>query len=309
MVFQRIKESESPTAFQAPSFWNWIKAQFGIFLLWFAWVFALINQASRVAAESWLPEPGLDSVFQTLRSLLNYSMLDQPSQVQMIWILYALVFCLAVLHFRKNISRFVFLAVLFIIPCLGVLVMNFHQPFFIDRSLIWTAIPLFLMLAAGIAQFRFHLLVILVLGIIGTYNLFTAGDNYRHIQKEDWSSAAGFVAKFAEEEDLVLFNAPWVQIPFDYYFKPFEEQYLIQVEKHGVPAEMFESSLLEPKMTAGEIPKIISLLSGHNRVWLVYSQEWNTDPMGLIPQTLASQMELIGKRDFYGGEVQLYGFP
>jgi hypothetical protein len=62
-------------------------------------------------------------------------------------------------------------------------------------------------------------------------------------------------------------------------------------------------------MTAGEIPKLISLLSGHNQVWLVYSQEWNTDPTGLIPQTLALQMQLIGKRDFYGGEVQLYGVP
>jgi hypothetical protein len=50
-------------------------------------------------------------------------------------------------------------------------------------------------------------------------------------------------------------------------------------------------------------------LRGHDRVWLVYSHDSYTDPTGLIPQTLASQMKLIRERDFYGGKVQLYGNP
>ena len=37
---------------------------------------------------------------------------------------------------------------------------------------------------------------------------------------------------------------------------------------------------------------------------LVYSHDSYTDPMGLIPQTLASKMELIRQRDFYGGQIQ-----
>ena len=62
-------------------------------------------------------------------------------------------------------------------------------------------------------------------------------------------------------------------------------------------------------MTVSDIPKLISLVSGQNRVWLVYSHDSYTDPMGLIPETLASQMKLIWTRDFYGGRVQLYGTP
>jgi hypothetical protein len=50
-------------------------------------------------------------------------------------------------------------------------------------------------------------------------------------------------------------------------------------------------------------------LAGHDRVWLVYSHAQYTDPLGLIPQTLAAQMELIRERDFYGGQVQLYKNP
>ncbi len=62
-------------------------------------------------------------------------------------------------------------------------------------------------------------------------------------------------------------------------------------------------------MTADDIPGLISSLRGHNRIWLVYSHDSYTDPMGLIPQTLASQMQLTRTRDFYGGQVQLYVNP
>jgi hypothetical protein len=309
MLFRRIKKSGYLPAFQAPSFWNWVKAQIGIFLLWSPWVFAFIHQASRVYQEFWLPKPSWDTVIQALRSFLNDSTLGQPIQVQVIWILYALVLCLGLLHYRKEISRFLFLAALFAIPFLGELIVSIRQPIFYDRTLIWTTIPLFLVLAAGIAQLRFRLLIIVVVLILGTNNLFSVGDYYRFMQKEDWSTAAGYVAKFAQKDDLVLFNATWVQIPFDYYFRTYEDQYSIQVEKHGVPVDMFDRGILEPKMTDSDIPRLISLLSGRKRVWLVYSHNGYTDPMGLIPQTLASRMKLIRQRDFYGGQVQLYEAP
>jgi hypothetical protein len=287
-----------------------VKAQIVIFLLWSPWILAFISQATRVYQEFWIPKPSWDTVIQVLESFLNYSMLYlQSSQVMVMWILYALVLCLGLLHYRKKISQFLFLAALFAVPILGELIVSIRRPIFLDRTLIWTTIPLFLVLAAGIAQLRFRLLIIAMVGILGTYSLFSAGDYYRFYQKEDWSTAAGYVANFAQKDDLVLFNSNFVVIPFDYYFKAYEKQYFIQVEKYGVPEDLFDSGILEPKMTDSDIPKLISLLHGHNRVWLVYSHNSYTDPMGLIPQTLASEMKLIRKRDFYGGQVQLYGNP
>jgi len=309
MLFQRIKKSGSLPAFQAPSFWNWVKAQIGIFLLWSPWIFAFIQQASRGYQEFWIPKPSWNTVIQVLKSFLNDFMPGQASQAKMIWILYALVLCLGLVHCLKKFSRFLFLAALFAIPFLGELIVSIRRPIFIDRTLIWTTIPLFLVLAAGIAQLRFRLFIILVVGILGTNNLFSTGDYYRFTQSEDWSNPAGFVANFVQKDDLILFNATRVQIPFDYYFKSYENQYSLQVEKHGVPVDMFDSGILEPKMTDSDIPRLISLLSGRKRVWLVYGYNWTTDPMGLIPQTLASEMKLIHKRDFYGGQVQLYVVP
>ncbi len=309
MLFQRVKKSGSLPGFHAPSFGNWVKAQIGIFLLWSPWILAFIQQASRVYQEFWLPKPGWDTVTRALRSFLDENMLIQSNEVRAIWSLYALLLCLGLVHFRKKYLRFLFLAVLFAIPFLGELIVSIRRPIFYDRTLIWITIPLFLMLAAGIAQLRFRMFIIVVLGILVTTNLFSAGDYYRFTYKEDWSTAAGYVAYYAEKDDLILFHASWVQIPFDYYFVSYEKQYFLQVNKHGVPVDMFDRGILEPKMTESDTSSLISLISGHNRVWLVYSHDWYTDPMGLVPQTLASKMELVQQRDFYGGQVQLYETP
>jgi hypothetical protein len=244
-----------------------------------------------------------------LKFFLNASAPMPSSQAVVIWGLYVLVLCLGLVHLRKKFSQFLFLTALFAIPFLGELIVSIRRPIFYDRTLIWTTLPLFLVLAAGIAQLRFRFLIICVTGILGTINLFSVGDYYRFYQKEDWSTAAGYVAKFAEKDDLVLFNSNFVEIPFNYYFRTYENLYRIQVEKQGVPLDLFDSGVPEPEMTANDIPGLISLLRGHNRVWLVYSHDSYTDPTGLIPQALASEMELTRQRDFYGGQVQLYESP
>ena len=236
MLFQRIKKSGSLPAFQAPSFWNWVKAQIGIFLLWSPWILAFIQQASRVYQEFWIPKPSWDTVIQTLRSFLSpfSARSSQPGHDDVDPV--ALVLCFGLVHYLKKISLFLFLAALFAVPFLGELIVSIRRPIFLDRTLIWITIPLFLVLAAGIAQLKFRFLMIVVLGILGANYLFSAGDYYRFMQKEDWSTAAGYVANFAQKDDLVLFNSNFVEIPFDYYFKAYEDQYFIQVEKHGVPA-------------------------------------------------------------------------
>lgn len=309
MLFTRLNTSGSPPAFQAPSFWSWVKAQIGILLLWSPWLSVFIHQVGGVYHEFWLPKPGWDTVTRALKAFLNVSLPGQGSYLGVMWILYVLVLCLGLVHFRKKLSRFLFLAALFAVPFLGELIVSIRRPIFLDRTLIWITIPLLLLLAAGIALLRFRILIIVVVGILATNNLFSASDYYRFTAKEDWGAAAGYVANFAQQDDLVLFNSAFVQIPFDYYFETYEKQYAIRVEKHGLPVDLFDSGIVEPKMTAGDIPRLLSLLAGRQRVWLVYSHNWYTDPTGLIPQTLASQMRLIRQRDFYGGQVQLYGSP
>lgn len=307
MLLQRRNQPSAQSAFHAPSLDNWLKAQIAISLLWSPWIVPFIKQASAVYQHFWIPTPTWQLVIQVLTSFLNPSASVSASLTSAIWALYVLVLCLGVLHFRKRISQFLLLAALFAIPFLAELIVSLWRPIFWGRTLIWTTIPLFLVLAAGVTQLKFRPLMMLVLGSLVALNLFSIADYYRFFQKEDWHTAAGYVANFAEKDDLVLFNSNFVVIPFNYYFKPYETQYSLQIVRQGVPLDLFESGVPEPEMTESDIPALDSLLHEHNRVWLVYSHNSYTDPLGLIPQTLAAQKKLIQQREFYGGDVQLYG--
>lgn len=304
MLYQRLKPARPRPALQPPSIGNWVKAQIVLFVLWSPWLVAFIQQVSRVDQAFWIPQPDWDTVARTLRYLVNNLVPNEASQVMM-GILVA-VLCLGLVYYRKRLSIVFLLAALFAIPFLGELLVSVRRPIFLDRTLIWITIPVFLLLAAGIARLRFSLLMIGVLGVLGANSLFASSDYFRFVQKEDWSTAAGYVARFAEKDDLVLFNSNYVIIPFDYYFKPYEKQYSIQVVKRGVPLDLFESGIPEPRMTTDDIPALRSMLSGHDRVWLVYSHDSYTDPMGIVPRTLAAAMKLAQQREFYGGQVQLY---
>lgn len=309
MLYQRSRKSGAQTAFQAPSFANWIKAQVAILILWSPWIPSFIRQAGTVDRRFWIPAPTWDAVIQVLKSFLNASGPLPATPAMIIWILYLLVIGVGLVYFRRKVSQLLFLVVLFAIPLLGELLVSIQRPIFLGRTLIWITIPLFLVLGAGIAQLKFRFVMIAVAGILGFVNLFSAGDYYRFYQKEDWSTPAGYVARFAEKDDLILFNSNFVEIPFDYYFEPYRQQYSLQVVERGVPQDLFESGVPEPEMTSADVPGLLASLSGHKRVWLVYSHNSYTDPQGLIPQALASQMKLTRTRDFLGGQVQLYETP
>lgn len=307
ILYKRIKKTGPAPALHAPSLVNWVVAQIGILLLWSPWLSAFIRQARGVDQAFWIPKPTWDAVVTTVRVFLNASGPGQVSMLTPLWILYALVLGFGLLHYRKRMSIFILLAALFAVPFLGELIVSLRRPIFSDRTLIWVTIPLFLVIASGIAQMKYPFVVLGVLGIFSTFNLFAVSDYHRFYQKEDWSNPAGYVANFVQEGDLILFNDTMVQIPFDYYFNTWASQYSLQVEKHGVPKDLLDcTTTLEPKMTESDIPGLVSLVSGRKRVWLVYSHDSYTDPKGLVPQTLGSVMELVEKRDYYGVQLHLY---
>jgi len=309
MSFQKVSKSSLQPAFQAPSFANWVKAQVGLFLLWSPWIYFFIKQASVVYQRFWIPDATWDGVVQLLKSFIYPSEGIPVNLAKGIWILFVVVLALGLVNFRKRISQVVFLAVLVAIPIFGELFVGIWRPIFSGRTLIWLTIPLFLLLAAGVAQFRFRILVFFMLGCLVTINFFSTSDYFRFFQNEDWNTAARTVAGKAENDDLVLFNSNFIEIPFNYYIETFETHQYLRLEKRGLPLDLIDDGVLEPVMTAEDVPGLIALLKGRERVFLVYSHESYTDPLGLIPQTLASQMTLSRETEFNGGKVQLYVTP
>jgi mannosyltransferase len=291
---------------------NWLTAQAAVFLLWLPWLPAFLAQSARVYREFWLPAPTWETVIGTVGVfLVDYLPLPLVGACA-VGVLIAGLALSGLLYFRRQPAQIAFLLIIFATPFLGEGLVSLRRPIFYDRTLIWASIPLYLLLTAGISQLEtrffckrsgktwFLVALITLLTLTGL----SLREYYIHFEKEQWDDAAAFVAERVEPDDLILFNTTWAQIPFDYYF---HRLYNYSVAEHGAPVDLFDRGVLEPKMTGSDLPRVRALVRGRGQVWLIYSHSWYTDPQGLIPPLLEEELGLLGRWDFYGLRVALYG--
>jgi hypothetical protein len=288
-----------------PSLKNWLWGQTGVFLLWSPWLAVFIVQATGVYGEFWIPSPTIETVINTLKNFLSWSLPHRNSWSEIIWVFYALVILLGVIYYRGRKAHIVLLLTLFLAPPVGELLVSIQRPIFYDRTLIWTTLPLFLIIASGILQLHFRTYIMIACIFITTVNGLSLQDYYTSFQKEQWNVAAKYVAEKVKNEDLLIFNATWVQIPFDFYFRYYNRG----VEERGAPVDLFDRGILEPKMTESDLPRLRSLIRDRERVWLIYSHNWYTDPFNIIPTALGQELKHLETKKFYGLEVRLYGVP
>lgn len=289
------------TGFALPPFKHWLLAQAGVLALWGLWLPAFVVQARSVYAEFWLPSPTWGKVGETLKNFLSAFLPDDLGVGHLIWLVYTAVFGLGAYHLRRRTGVSALLLGLFLIPFAGELLISLKRPIFYDRTLIWITIPLYLLLAAGLVSIRSGWRAALAVLFI-SLNIFSLQRYYVHFEKEQWDKAAAHVAGQAQPGDMLLFNATWAQIPFDYYLARLD----VQVEEHGVPVDLFERGILEPKMAASDLPYLHGLIDGRARVWLVYSHNWYTDPQNLIPSALARTLVLCNRQQFVDVQVFLF---
>ena len=256
-----------------------------------------------VYREFWIPSPTWQTVVDTVKTFLSSFLPPGVRWPAVVWGLYWVLAALGLLYFRRRPAILALLFILFLTPFAGEWLVSLRRPIFYDRTLIWTTIPLYLVLAAGIGQLRYRPYIIAAALMVLTVNGLSLREYYAHFEKEQWDDAAAFVAQRVQPDDLLLFNATWVQIPFDFYFRLHNRP----VAEHGLPVDLFDRGILEPKMAESDLPRLRSLIRGHNRIWLVYSHNWYTDPQNLIPPALDDELDLLNTWDFYGLQLHLYG--
>jgi hypothetical protein len=282
-----------------PHLRNWLLAQGGVLLLWLPWAYAFVVQTAGVYNEFWIPAPTVNTVITTVQVLLNDFLPSQLQRGPWVWLGYGLLLVLGAVGLRTRPALLTFLIVLLLTPFAGELLVSLRRPIFYDRTLIWTTIPLYLLLTFGLLQFRFRGLIVGLLIVLCTVNLLSLQNYYRNFTKEQWREAAAAMAGAVQDGDLILFNATWVQIPFDYYFQRFDRD----VVQHGVPVDLFDRGVLEPKMTAADLPRLRTMLEDHDRVWLVYSHDWYTDPQQMIPAALRQELHYLGTQRYNGLQI------
>jgi uncharacterized membrane protein len=303
LMWVRVRWPGRKGQLQPPFLKNWMLAQTGVFLLWVPWLKPFVAQAVGVYEEFWLPSPTWKTVSVTIRDFLCAFLPERIFWASVIWAMYGAILIGGILHLRKRSMRLALLLTAFLTPLVGEWLVSLRRPIFYDRTLIWASIPLYLLLAVGIAQLRYRSYILTVVTIIVTMNGLGIREYWEHFEKEAWDDAALYVAQRAERGDLILFHATWVQIPFDFYFRELNQS----VTERGVPVDLFERGILEPKMRVDDLPRLRALIRERDRVWLIYSHEWYTDPQGMIPATLQQELKLLDRRRFYGLQVRLYG--
>lgn len=291
---------------------RWLRSQALAFVLWLPWAIPFVIQAVVVDRKFWLPAPTLDAVWEVFH---NFNAAFAPDWLPLYplwdWV-YWLLALLGVIALRRTPARALLLLSLWLLPFVIELLVSLRRPIFYERTLLWASLPYYLLLALGIRRLgsveaaRWNWLRAPVQGLLlaGMVTLSTLGlvGYYFFFEKEDWSKAAGYVAEQTQPGDLILFNATWVQIPFDYYFR----HYGAEAERRGLPVDLFDRGELEPEMTEADVATLRTLIEGRRRVWLVYSHDWYTDPNQIIPRELSQLMRRTDQRQFVGLQVMRF---
>jgi uncharacterized membrane protein len=208
---------------------------------------------------------------------------------------------LAMWAWRGNRRWLTFTLGLWLIPLAGEIIVSMvWRPILATRTLMWTTIPFYLIVATAMTQLRrrpvYRAAILIALSCIMAYGL--SANYWPKPEYEAWRPVAEYIAGNIRAGDVILFNDSYVELPFDYYFK----RYHISVAEHGIPGDFGDGFIQEHLMTSADVPALRSFAAGHRRIWLVYSHNWYTDPLDLIPSNLGQVTRLTKYQTFASRE-------
>ncbi len=268
---------------------KWVLGMGGLFLgLWGIWLPALVGQSQGVWHRFWVPSLSLYHVAVTgITCVCPYFPVSLVGGgCTLLWGVLSLWGGWHMLRDERLRARGGLLLVLAALVAPGVVVIiSVVRPILVARVLIWIILPVTVLSAWGSLRLpgkgRWILVGVLVSAqILSLYGYFT------RFHKEAWDEVAAYVARHALPHERILFEAGWVQLPFDYYFRA----YNLPLEEHGLPADPFVTGELEPPFRVSDIPRLNRLIAGEQRVWVVLSHVPYTDPHHLVEKTLRSRL-------------------
>ncbi len=297
----RRGRSQFPSGFPR----SWLRSQLLALLIWSPWAVPAWLQTTGVLREFWIPPVTWESLWRAARTFSFAYLPDNFPWINPALLLWFLLLGLGIRRLGRSLWTWLLLS-LFLTPILGEIGVGLLlRPIFHQRSLIWATLPAILLVALGLRRLGPRPLILGALAGILALNSLGLVRFYQAPEREAWDDVATFLAQEAKPGALILFNAGWTKLPFEYYFR--ETPLAGRVMLQGLPVDPFVDGRLEPKMTAEALPHLHRLVQGREGVWLVYSHEWYTDPQELIRQELTRLFGPPRERRFPGVRVLVFG--
>ncbi len=188
------------------------------------------------------------------------------------------------------------LAAWVILPAAAVAIVSLNRPIFTDRYLIWIGPAVYLLAALGIAEsWRWHT-VIGGAALAAVTLVALAGVYAQSITpfKSDFRSAARYIEARYPGDEAMLFQIPYGQYTFDYYFDP--------------PFRVLEGPYTNwPDRDATSFDaEIAARLSGQRVVWLIATEVEMWDERHVLEEWLNRHARLTDRADFLRVTVMRY---
>ncbi len=188
-----------------------------------------------------------------------------------------------------------FLALWMLVPVFSIYLISFRVPVFEPRYLIFVAPAFYILAARGIVALgRFSPPVAAVtLAVVLVVNSVAIGIQATQPLKSDFRQAAAFVAGRREQQEPVLFQMPYIQYTFDYYYPR--------------PFVTLEAPWTNGDRPQAEINKAMSQLTApYTSLWLVESEDALWDNRDLVLAWLQQHGQLIDSAHFALVDVYHY---
>jgi mannosyltransferase len=266
---------------------NWLLAQIAVICLWASWLPAYLHQVVDGGAYAWIPRPTAGSVLSGAYAVYAGVTRDTPYPLEAV-VVVALA-GLGLWSWRKDRRWMAFVLVFALSAPLAELIVSLWRPIFLTQTLIWSAVPVCLTVAAGLLCLRPRiftaaLVILLVCAGAGLRSYYFLHD------KEAWDQVAAFIDQQERRGDAIVFSEGFLQIPFDLYYTAPSAYSVQEVDDlTGDPGDVFIA--LEQAKTSG-------------RVWLIVSHP-KTSADEVI-SSLGDAGQLVSLTRFTGVDLYLF---
>jgi mannosyltransferase len=164
------------------------------------------------------------------------------------------------------------------------------QPIYLPKYLILVSPAFYLLISHGLAKMKPKISYILVL-ILLIDSVLISYSYYTQFNKEQWREAASYIQEREDVGDLIIINAPWLEINFEHYYNG--------------------SNVIRGVQTVDQLNEAL-LTVEHQKLWLILSHDTVADPDGQVKKELDNTYQLNSKNEFMSqnilNDISIFGY-